>query len=158
MKNKLKTLAVLLVFATSALLSALVPITQAQLIDRILRPCGGSARGSVIVTTTDIQMVPCPGGVVTINGIPITPGAGLPDPGSNGIVVRTALNTTVARTLIVSSPIVITNGNGVAGNPAFSCPTCVTSAAALTNTALMTGGGLQASLTQIGRASCRDRV
>jgi len=43
-------------------------------------------------------------------------GGGLGDPGSNGIVVRTALNTTVARTLIAGSNITITNPTGVAGD------------------------------------------
>lgn len=42
----------------------------------------------------------------------------LPDPGSNGIVVRTALNTTVARTITgTTSAIIVTNGDGVSGDP-----------------------------------------
>lgn len=45
-------------------------------------------------------------------------GSGLPDPGSSGIVVRTALNTTVARTIAEGTVrIEVTNGDGVAGNP-----------------------------------------
>jgi hypothetical protein len=141
------------IFAVLGLLSQWVPGVDAQFIDRIVRPCGGTSIGTVRVTTTNILINPCPGGTVTINGVPITPGAGLPDPGSNGFVVRTALNTDVARTLTVSSPIVITNGSGVAGNPLFSCPTCVTSAAALTSTALMTGAGLQAAQTPAATAT-----
>ncbi len=138
----------LIVFAINALVSQYVPVAHAQFIDRIVRPCqGGSARGTVQVTITDILVNPCPGGTVTINGVPITPGAGLPDPGSNGFVVRTALNTVVARTLTVSTPLSISNATGVAGNPLIVCPTCVTSAAALTSTALMTGAGLQAAQT-----------
>lgn len=47
--------------------------------------------------------------------------AGIPDPGSNGIIVRTALNTVVARTIQgTTSEIIVTNGNGVAGNPTIS--------------------------------------
>lgn len=49
-----------------------------------------------------------------------TGGGGLADPGSNGIVVRTALNVTVARTLATDATIIITDPSGVAGNPAFS--------------------------------------
>ncbi|MCI0389003.1 MAG: hypothetical protein MOB07_09610, partial [Acidobacteria bacterium] len=45
---------------------------------------------------------------------------GLPDPGSNGIVVRTAPNTTVARSITVNAGLSITNANGVSGNPTFS--------------------------------------
>jgi hypothetical protein len=45
-------------------------------------------------------------------------GGGMEDPGANGILARTALNTTVARTLTAgSSRLTITNGDGVAGNP-----------------------------------------
>lgn len=43
------------------------------------------------------------------------------DPGSNGIVVRTGLGTSVARTLVQpAAGITITNANGVAGNPTFA--------------------------------------
>jgi Lower baseplate protein N-terminal domain len=44
-------------------------------------------------------------------------GVGLPDPGSNGLVVRTALNVDVARTIIGTNPVAVSNGDGVAGNP-----------------------------------------
>jgi hypothetical protein len=45
-------------------------------------------------------------------------GGGLGDPGINGIVARTSLNTTTARTLTgTSNKITITNGDGVSGNP-----------------------------------------
>lgn len=48
----------------------------------------------------------------------IAQGTALVDPGSNGIVVRTALNTTVARSIEgTTSAIDVTNGNGVSGNP-----------------------------------------
>jgi Lower baseplate protein N-terminal domain len=45
-------------------------------------------------------------------------GGGVADPGSNGITVRTALNTLVSRVLTAGSTSVsVTNGSGVAGNP-----------------------------------------
>lgn len=47
-------------------------------------------------------------------------GGGLSDPGANGIVVRTALNTTVARTITAGLGIGVADGNGVAGNPTIS--------------------------------------
>jgi len=59
--------------------------------------------------------------VLSWNGtawVPAAASGGLGDPGANGIVVRTALNTTAARTLTSSgATITITNANGVSGNP-----------------------------------------
>lgn len=47
-------------------------------------------------------------------------GGGLGDPGANGFVVRTALDTTVARTFITPNAFfTITNPTGVAGNPSL---------------------------------------
>jgi hypothetical protein len=60
------------------------------------------------------------GGVTTVI-IPGGGGGGLADPGGNGIVVRTALNVTINRTL--TAPVAglgITNPDGVAGNPTFA--------------------------------------
>lgn len=49
-----------------------------------------------------------------------TPGTGIADPGFNGILSRTGLNTVAARTLTgTSGSIVVTNGDGTAGNPTF---------------------------------------
>ncbi|HSU29533.1 MAG TPA: hypothetical protein VLJ68_14195 [Chitinophagaceae bacterium] len=46
------------------------------------------------------------------------------DPGSNGVVVRTALNTTTTRTLTgTSNRLSISNGDGVSGNPTFDVGT-----------------------------------
>lgn len=53
--------------------------------------------------------------------------AGFGDPGGNGIVVRTALNTSVNRTLTgTANEITVTNGDGVSGNPTLSLPTAIT--------------------------------
>lgn len=47
-----------------------------------------------------------------------TPVTGFPDPGSNGLVARTAANTLAARTLTApAAGITVTNGDGVAGSP-----------------------------------------
>lgn len=45
---------------------------------------------------------------------------GLSDPGSNGVVVRTALNTTIARSVAAGSGVAVSNGDGVSGNPTVS--------------------------------------
>lgn len=52
-------------------------------------------------------------------------GSGFPDPGSNGIAVRTALNTLTVRTLTGGSGISVTNGDGVSGNPTVAADTTV---------------------------------
>lgn len=53
-------------------------------------------------------------------------GSGLGDPGGNGIVVRTALNTTTNRTLTGSGLATVSNGDGVGGNPTVTVPAAST--------------------------------
>jgi len=48
-------------------------------------------------------------------------GGGVGDPGSNGIAVRSALNTLIARTITgTAGTVTVTNGDGVAGNPTLT--------------------------------------
>ncbi len=48
-------------------------------------------------------------------------GGGMADPGANGVMVRTALNTSVARTITgTSDQVTVTNGSGVLGSPTIS--------------------------------------
>lgn len=50
-------------------------------------------------------------------------GGSMADPGANGMVVRTALDTTTARTITgTTNQITVTNGDGVAGNPTLALP------------------------------------
>jgi hypothetical protein len=48
--------------------------------------------------------------------------AGLADPGADGIVIRTALNITTARTLTAGTNVTVSNGTGVSGNPTVNVP------------------------------------
>lgn len=78
-----------------------------------------------VFTSTLKGLVPLSGGgtanYLRADGTWATPpggSGGIGDPGSNGIVIRTALNTTIARTLTAgSTKVAITNGDGTAGNP-----------------------------------------
>ena len=72
-------------------------------------------------------MIDMPQSVTSVNGmtgdVVIVGSGGLADPGSNGILARTALNTTSARTLTgTANQITVTNGDGVSGNPTLSLP------------------------------------
>lgn len=67
-------------------------------------------------------------------------GGGLGDPGANGVVARTGTNTTAARTITgTANQIIVTDGDGVGGNPTLSLPATInvdTSGNAATATAL----------------------
>lgn len=68
-----------------------------------------------IVAGTNITVVHGAGSI-TINAT-----GGIADPGTNGIMIRTALNVTTARSLIApAAGITITNPDGVSGNPTFA--------------------------------------
>lgn len=76
--------------------------------------------------TSDNTLYGCVGStwvLVSSGGV----GGGIADPGSNGILSRTALNTTVARTITgTANQITVTNGDGVSGAPTLSFPTNMT--------------------------------
>ena len=78
----------------------------------------------ILFTSTVQGEVPASGGGTTnflrADGTWAAPGGGggMGDPGANGIMVRTALNTSVARTITAgSSKVSVTDGSGVAANP-----------------------------------------
>lgn len=68
------------------------------------------------------------GDVITgTNFVMFTPGTGITDPGANGILARTALNTVSGRTITgTANEITLANGDGVSGNPTISLPSALT--------------------------------
>lgn len=67
------------------------------------------------------------------------------DPGGNGVMVRTALNTTINRTLQSGTGVTVTNGTGVSGDPSFAVDT--TLVATTTNTLTQTNKTVDAEGT-----------
>lgn len=140
-------------------LSASLPAMQ--FVDRIVRPCasGNVVQATVIANpnnTGDVAVTTCQGGNFTINGSTIVPGSGLADPGANGYVVRTALNTTVARTLTgTTNQVIISNGTGVAGNSVFSLPQSIATSSTprFASLGLNTAGGTAGQLKFGGTTS-----
>jgi len=55
----------------------------------------------------------------------VSGGAGLADPASNGIVVRTGLNSTSAVSIAASNGVTVMNGGGIGGNPTVAVDTSV---------------------------------
>lgn len=75
--------------------------------------------------------------------------ASLGDPGANGIVVRTALGVTTARTLTQpAAGITIANPNGVAGNPTFALANDLAAVEALATNGLATRTGVDTWTTR----------
>lgn len=76
----------------------------------------GELRASTYVLVFDAAL----NAFVTDIGGAAAGGGGLPDPGSNGYVVRTAGNTVASRTFQAGTSISLTNADGVAGNTTIS--------------------------------------
>ena len=83
------------------------------------------AQGELAINNTSGDLFWC-ANAGTDDWEPITATAGMADPGSNGIVARTALNTTVARTITGDSEITVANGDGVSGNPTLAIAASIT--------------------------------
>jgi hypothetical protein len=80
-----------------------------QVIGRVLTTNGGAGTYSLLLTLT--------------RG---APASALADPGANGVVVRTSAGATTNRSVAGTSPVTVTNGDGVSGNPTVACATCAT--------------------------------
>lgn len=82
----------------------------------------GEASWTNLIALTELQGEQGIQGVAGTNGTNGANGA-MPDPGANGIMVRTALNTDTARTITgTTNQVNVSNGDGVSGNPVISLP------------------------------------
>lgn len=83
---------------------------------------GEDTKQDKLVSGSNIKTIN--GSSVLGSGDLVVSGTGLADPGSNGVVVRTASNVTTARTITgTAGNISVTDGNGVAGNPTLDLVT-----------------------------------
>lgn len=84
----------------------------------------------------------------------------LADPGGNGIVVRTALNTTINRTITgTASRLSVTNGDGVAGNPTLDISASYVGQATITTLGTITTGvwtGTDIAFANIAQGTARS--
>jgi hypothetical protein len=97
MKHFLVLLALLMALGLGQALS--LRTSNAQFLDRIVRPCTGGAvpLASVIVNPSgnnNINVVPCTGGSLTVNGVAVVPGGGVAGTGTiNTLPIFTAATT-----------------------------------------------------------------
>ena len=79
------------------------------------------------------------------------PTAYMADPGSNGMLARTALNTTVARTITgTANQVTVTNGDGVSGNPTLSLPQDIHTGATPTFAGATVAGATGTTIATLG--------
>lgn len=84
---------------------------------------------------------------------------GMADPGSNGILARTALNTTSARTITgTANQVTVTNGDGVSGNPTLSTPQDIHTGASPTFARVYVNGAAYIDGATAGQLNITGRI
>jgi hypothetical protein len=92
--------------------------------------------GNTASGTVRIRSSPGPPGLV--RQAPSGGSGSFPDPGTNGLVARTALNTLAARTLTgPAAGLTVTNGDGVSGNPTLALADDLAAVEALSGTGIV---------------------
>lgn len=86
-----------------------------------IKKCGTTALAANDLNTTTIAQATYDGSAFELMNPQVgacgTLSAGVADPGSNGVVVRTGAGTAAARTITGGAGIAVTNGDGTGGNP-----------------------------------------
>lgn len=93
----------------------------------IVRTASGTTQARSLVAGTGVTITNADGVSGNITIAASATGTGLADPGANGMLARTALNTTTARTITQGTGITVQNGNGSSGNPTVAIDTTVLS-------------------------------
>ena len=115
-----------------------VAATQGDL-NNALPKTGGTMTGALVLSTSSPSTALEAASKGYVDGKVAASTSGLSDPGSNGMLARTAAGATAARTLTAGAGISITNGNGLSGNPTIS-NTGVTSVNGQTGAVTVSGG------------------
>lgn len=96
-----------------------VTATQGDL-NNALPKTGGTMTGALVLSTSSPSTALEAASKGYVDGKVAASTSGLSDPGSNGMLARTASGATAARTLTAGTGISISNGNGLSGNPTIS--------------------------------------
>jgi hypothetical protein len=149
---------------TDAIADGVTTVAPSQ--NAVFDALGGKANSSHTHNVGDLNATGTPSSTTYLRGdgswsTPAGGGGGIADPGSNGLLSRTALNTTVSRSITgTTNQVNVTNGDGVSGNPTLALPQDIatTSSPTFANTTLQAGSGDLLTLNGTGSANTLLRL